>query len=327
MSYWVEQGVLWYANDLPGGFYSKHSIDEAKDTSTLTIFNLTWAKDAKHVWANGSRVRKVYAPAFQALNECFGRDNECVFDSLGRAVKGINAAAFEVLDDGLRHNDDGEHPDEAGYARCEGKIYHYEWGGHKTMAIRGADAETFEVLKWGFARDKNKVFLGINVAKANPQTFRHITCRFGHDGKHVFYLNRIVPEADPNTFEFLGDKFWAKGRSKVFCHDTIVPGADPTTAKLVGSFLKDANHIFFFPAGFKKLEGMDPATFEVFRSNYYRDKARIYCTGCFDGFVEEADLATFEELPALHPSRGDAWDKDWIYRGKNRLKPRSEYQE
>jgi len=326
MSYWVEAGKLWRGNDCPGGAYSKHTIDEG-DLSTLEILNRTCAKDAKHVWAEGRRFRKVHAPAFQALNASFGRDDECVFDSLGRVVKGLNAAAFEVLDDGLLHEDDSEYPTTGGYARCEGKIYHYDWSNHKTMLLRDADAATFEVLKWGFARDKNKVFWGINVAKANPQTFRHITCRFGEDGQHVFYYNRIVPEADPATFEFIGDQFWAKDRCRVFCHDSIVPGADPATAEVVGSFLKDANHVFFFPAGYKLLEGVDPATFEVLRSAYYRDKDRIYCHRPTEGFVEGADVLTFEELAPRHPSRGDAWDKDWIYRGRERLRPRSEFQE
>ena len=323
--YWVENGVLWHASDSSGDFHSKGKVAGA-DLATLQILNRTWAKDATRVWANGQPVRKAFAPAFEALNASFGRDNECVFDSLGRTVKDINAAAFEVLDDGLLH-DDRRNPKEAGYARCEGKIYHYDWSNHKTMLLRGADAATFEVLKWGFARDKNKVFWGINVAKANPRTFRHITCRFGEDGQHVFYYNRIVPEADPATFEFIGDQFWAKDRARVFCHDKVVPGAEPATAQVVGSFLKDANHVFFFPAGYKLLEGVDPATFEVFRSSYYRDKDRIYCHGSPEGFVEGADLLTFEELAPRHPSRGDAWDKDWIYRGKERWRPRSEFQD
>lgn len=326
MSYWVEKAVLRHGNDCSGGAYSKFPIKEA-DLSTLEIMNRTWAKDSKRVWADGHRVRVVYAPVFKALNASFGRDNECVFDSLGRLVKGMNAAGFEVLDDGLLQKDDNDDATEAGYARCEGKIYHYERRDHKTMLLRGADATTFEVLKWGFARDKNKVFCGINVVKADPQTFRHITCRFGADSSKVFYYNRIVPEADPATFEFIGGQHWAKDRCGVFCHDSIVPGADPATAKVVGSFLKDSNHVFFFPAGFKLLEGVDPATFELLHRSYYRDKDRVYWDGFSGGFVEGADLVTFEEFSSKHPSRGDAWDKNWIYRGNARWKPRSEYQE
>lgn len=326
MSYWIEKAALWYGDDCTGGAYSNFRIKEA-DLSTLEILNHTWAKDAKRVWANGHRLRMVYAPVFQALNASFGRDNECVFDSLGRLVKGMNAAAFEVLDDGLFKSDDDDHATESGYARCEGTIFHYDRSDHKTMRLRGADAATFEVLKWGVARDKNKVFHGVNVAKANPQTFRHITCRFSEDGRKVFYYNRIVPEADPATFEFIGGQFWAKDRSRVFCQDRIVPGADPATATIVGSFLKDSNHVYFFPAGHKRLEGVDPPTFEVLLHSYYRDKDRVYRKGFSEGFVEGAVIATFEELPPKHPSRGDAWDKNWIYRGNERWKPRSEYQE
>ncbi len=325
MSYWTENGKLWYGNDAHPSTYSKHRIDGV-ELSTLQILNRAWAKDAQHVWSEGQRVRNVHAPAFQALNAAFGRDNECVFDSLGQVVKGLNAAAFEVLDDGLLHEDDDDHPRVAGYARCEGKIYHYARFDHKTMLLRGADAASFEVLKWGFARDKNKVFHGFNVAKANPQTFRQLTCRFSEDGRKVFYYNRVVPEADPATFEFLGGGCWARDSHRVYCHASVVAGADAGSAKVVGTFLKDAAHVFFF-TGYKLLEGVDPATFELLRCCYYRDKDRVYCAGFQEGFVEGVDLPTFEELPGQHPSHGNAWDKNWIYRGSKRLRPRSEFQE
>jgi hypothetical protein len=65
----------------------------------------------------------------------------------------------------------------------------------------------------------------------------------------------------------------------------------------------------------------------VLRSSYYRDEDRIYSHGPTEGFVEGADLPTFEELPLRRPSRGDAWDKHWIYRGKERSRPCSEFQD
>src|SRR5436190_22019468 len=179
--YWIENGVLWFSRDTAGD--SKHKIPEA-DLATLQILNQTWAKDNKKVWALGDKVRKAYAPAFQALNASFGRDDECLFDSLGRIVKDINPAAFEVLDKGFVQLD---HPGDqkiAGYARCQGKIYHYEHFDHKTMWLRGADAESFEVLKWGLARDQSKVFKGQYVLKAKPQTFRQLTSLYSEDGQN-----------------------------------------------------------------------------------------------------------------------------------------------
>src|SRR5205814_6118022 len=122
---------------------------------TLQILNQTWARDDTQVWAVGQRVRKIHASAFQALNASFGRDNECLFDSLGRIVKDINPAAFEVLDEGFVQHEQPRDRKIAGYARYNGKIYHYEHFDHKTTCLRGADPQSFEVLKWGLARDKS----------------------------------------------------------------------------------------------------------------------------------------------------------------------------
>jgi hypothetical protein len=322
--YWIENGVLWYASDSSGNFHSKHKIEDA-DVSTLKVLNQTWAKDDKHVWAVGSKVWKVYATTFQALNASFGRDNECIFDSLGRIVQDVNAAVFEVLDEGLVQYDRPRERKIAGYVRCEGKIYHYEHFDHKTTCLRGADVETFEVLKWGLARDKKKVFKGQNVIKANPQTFRQITSLYSTDGQEVFYDRRVVPEADPATFEFLGGRSWAKDSSRIFFQSKIIPGPNPTMSRVVGNLLADASAVYSEISG-KVIEGLDAATVEHLGSSYYRDKARVY--SAFDNaIIEGADRDTFEKLPPKHPSGGSAWDKNWIYRSPQPRKLRSEYQE
>ena len=136
---------------------------------------------------------------------------------------------------------------------------------------------------------------------------------------------QIQEEAITQLAELLQDKMQPDGLAIVMEADHYCMqwrGVKDMDSKMVnsvmrGSFLKDATHVFFFPAGYKLLEGVDPATFEVLRSSYYRDKDRVYCTGFQEGFVEGADLPSFEELPPQHPSRGDAWDRNWIYRGKD----------
>jgi hypothetical protein len=278
----------------------------------LKVFNQTWARDDKHVWAVGYQVRKVYAPAFEALNHSFGRDNECVFDSLGRVVKDVNAATFEVLDDGFVNYEDSPDPKLLGYARCDGKIYHYEHFDHKTKCLRGADAASFEVLKWGLARDAKKVFKGQYVIKANPRTFRQITSLYSTDGEEVFYDRRVVPEADPDSFEFLGGRSWARDKGHVYFQFDIKPGLDPATARVVGDLLADSSAVYSEVYG-NVIPGLDAATVEHLGSYFYRDKSGIYSTQ-IGSFIEGADRDSFENLPPKHSSGGSAWDKNWIYR-------------
>lgn len=342
MSYSVNQGVVRYCNDLVGGGCHTHAIKDA-EVSSFVILNRTWAKDQKHVWANGRPVRKVYVESFEALNSAFGRDNECVFDSLGRLVKGLNAFAFEVLDDGLQHRAAGGCTD-ASYARCEGKIYHYEWGMHRTMWLRGAEAETFRALKWNYGCDRRRVYSSRWLVKgADSNTYRQITPYFAVDERSVFYFNRAIPEADPQTFEAFdsafwstadveaaalqgGRNFWAKDAHRVYHQDRVVAGADPKTAVPVGDLIKDERHVYRFLG--RPVKVADTASFEAIGCGvfYFRDKKHIYCDGMEWKTIPGADLETFEELPARHPSRGDAWDRNWIYRNRTeRWRPRNEF--
>src|SRR5216117_2315734 len=112
------------------------------------------------------------------------------------------------------------------------------------MWLRGADAESFEVLKWGLARDQSKVFKGQYVLKAKPQTFRQLTSLYSEDGRAVFYDTRVVAEADPASFEFLGGRSWARDKSHVFFQSEIIRGPDPGTSRVVGDVLVDAAAVY-----------------------------------------------------------------------------------
>ncbi len=338
MGFLVENGkAVYYAEPTYPG-QAAWTLKDV-DLNSFVILNSVWAKDRKHVWAQSRPVRGAYAPAFQALNAALGRDNECVFDSLGRMVKGVNAAAFEVLDDGLQ----GRAVITCGiesYACCEAKIYHYASWDHKTMWLRGADASTFRALKWGYGGDAQRVYSGNRLVKgAHAGSFRQLTPWFSTDGQSIFYFAQTVVGADPATFEALGAEFWkgavppceaiqgrndmwARDRNHVYYQHLVIEELDPATATLVGRMLKDTKHVY---TGYRRpIEGADAPSFEPVPGSYsyYRDRWRVY-SGTTP--IEEADPATFEALSQRHPSKGDAWDANWIYQHEQRWKPRSEF--
>jgi hypothetical protein len=342
MAYLIEKGRVVHYDEprYPG---QAAVVLKPADPSTFVILNNVWAKDEKYVWCRGALVRTAYAPAFKALNAAFGRDNECVFDSSwGRVVKGVNAAAFEVLDDGVM-GCSRTITLEASYARCEGKIYHYQSGDHKTMWLRGADASTFRALKWTYGCDARKVYCRNRpLSGARPDSFRQITPHFSSDGRKVYYYAQQLVEADPATFEVFGAEywanhsnptveelrarklsdFWARDKDHVFYQHLVMEGLDPTTAQVVGDMLKDATQVY---VGFQRpIEGADATSFERVPGwySYYRDRRRVYHLW---EPIEGVDLATFESLPFNHPSKGQAWDANWIYDKGNRWKPRSEF--
>ncbi len=61
--------------------------------------------------------------------------------------------------------------------------------------------DTFEVLKWGFAKDATHVFLGhARVRRADPGTSEQLNEYFSRDAKHVYYLSSRIDAADRNSF-------------------------------------------------------------------------------------------------------------------------------
>jgi hypothetical protein len=208
------------------------------------------------------------------------------------------------------------------------------------MLLRGADAQTFRALKWGYGCDARRVYCGnLLVKSAKAESLRQITPWYSTDGRSVFYFTQLVTDADPATFEPFGAEdwkaadlepeklrlrceMWARDRNHVYFQNQLIEALDPATAQVVGDVLKDATQVY---EGYgRPIEGADAPSFETVPGSYsyYRDSRRVYHSG---KPIEGPDLATFEALPRGHPSRGDAWDANWIYQRENRWKPRSEF--
>jgi DKNYY family len=124
-----------------------------------------------------------------------------------------------------------------------------------------SDPQTFEVLEYPFGKDKNAAYIGIvpipvaDIASWEPlqkgspdDPWEHVPDRlrpvsklvlmgWSRDRKHLYWGNKIVPEADPATFRLLltaADRkspfmagFYGKDKDHVFYSDQIISGADP----------------------------------------------------------------------------------------------------
>ncbi len=72
---------------------------------------------------------------------------------------------------------------------------------YKFYRLPGADPETFELLGDYYGKDKNYVFFQhYRLPGANPATFRVLTLFSGYDDKHVFHGDRLVGQTNINSF-------------------------------------------------------------------------------------------------------------------------------
>ncbi|WP_170110556.1 DKNYY domain-containing protein [Flavilitoribacter nigricans] len=88
---------------------------------------------------------------------------------------------------------------------------------------------------------------------------------------------RVQPlEVDPETFEILSQRAFAKDKDQVFYQGLVLPGVDAPSYRLLpsGIFTADKDRIYFLhlPIG-----QADPATFEEIGYPYAKDKNFIYC--------------------------------------------------
>jgi hypothetical protein len=179
-----------------------------------------------------------------------------------------------------------------------------------------ADSKTFHVLNYGFAQDNNHVFLFGGIITNCPPTDFHlyqpikpvIQSLYYRCGEKVFYWYAEIPEADPNSFIVLNQRYakdknsayliqfpikysdpntftllehdYSKDKLNVYHGGTLIPGADPSSFTPLGNYYsKDQNHVYYFS---RLLEDANPKTTYIFRyngdgfDNYALDEAVLY---------------------------------------------------
>ncbi len=105
-----------------------------------------------------------------------------------------------------------------------------------------ADPATFKTVyhsqDFCFGADATNVFMGEGrrvylLNKAQPSTFRLLTPdgRYACDAARVYYLGFELPQADPASFEILGE-FTAKDARQVYVGPKVLKLADPETFQL-----------------------------------------------------------------------------------------------
>ena len=202
------------------------------------------------------------------------------------------------------------------------KVY-YQFINRSCHPVEGGyDTATFEVLDYGFARDKNKGFYKGQAIKTRgtgtiyPQvktdgiTFEALAEGYAHDKDNVYFFNgsnfykSIIDGADPATFKVLSTWFGKDAYSGYYGWSAIlqsdgstfeVVDTKPTSQYEVTGFTKDAAHVFLND---KMINGADPKTFQVYKNLsdvsgrlFSRDSAHVFWG---TSMIPEADPDSFQ---------------------------------
>lgn len=133
---------------------------------------------------------------FEVIKEKWAKDkNHIIYD--GKARPSIDLKTFYF--------------DKNGLPKDSKNVYTTYWSGNfNTMLTwEGANPKTFELIKikngvnremWG--KDDKNYYRMRKVVNCDYETFEILSDSYSKDKDNVFYMGKVLPDADPNTFKF-----------------------------------------------------------------------------------------------------------------------------
>ena len=240
-------------------------------------------------------------------NSNYRKDNNYVYYGTD-IVSGADPNTFSIIDDQ--------------FAKDKTRVYS---GGD---LLEDSDSNTFVVGP--IPHDKFNVYLHLicednvwalcyrKIQSADPVTFQLLTYGFSKDKNHVFYGTKIIPEADVSTFAIHdGGKYgytYGYDKDKIFVRGYerigIIRKKCNILDQIRGYYLKCDDNVYYVD---KLLSGADVKTMIPVgvTSNYAKDSKSVY----FDGeIVVGADSETFTIGDGIN-----ATDKNYTYRFGKRV--------
>ncbi|OGG87319.1 hypothetical protein A3B87_01790 [Candidatus Kuenenbacteria bacterium RIFCSPHIGHO2_02_FULL_39_13] len=144
------------------------------------------------------------------------------------------------------------------------------------------DINSFEYLKYEFAKDKNGVYRNSTlILGASPDTIKIINKYYVMDDKNLYFVNYdnknfAFDNLDYDTFVILATRF-VKDKSHVYYQGSIIPEADVGSFECLGEwYQKDKNFVYFQG---EIIEEADADSFLLINGYFGKDKHHSYFLG------------------------------------------------
>ncbi|AWH88713.1 DKNYY domain-containing protein [Limnobaculum parvum] len=209
----------------------KHLILEDMDPATIVVVSPQLMKDKRFVYL---RIPPNRMP---------------------QKIEGVDSASFEAIL-GTPYIKDATQV----FYRPDDNSEHY-------LPIVQADPASFRVDNPdpSYSRDASHIFFhGKVIAGADVKTFRQLMAsQYNLDANYVYFNNLRINDADPASFEILGNGY-ARDAQALFFQDKKIPDADLQSFELkYNGFAKDAKNAYYKG---EIIAGVDMASFEIVSS-------------------------------------------------------------
>ena len=226
---------------------------------SFEIINDEYSKDSLHVFSRGEILDGVDAQSFVILCDYYRKDKNQAY-YFNYPILKSDPATFKVLSDVI--------------SKDHNNLYYNEFliQNKKPSEISQSDADNMENgWKWT-ALHLNET----TVIMVPSDEMERITYQFFVYNNEVYATDKKLEGVKPNDVIVLSkkdsdeqgdeEKIFVRIASEIFYHDKLIPEADPTTFEIISEhFSKDNQHVYW---GENKVINANPLTFEYKKSLY-----------------------------------------------------------
>ena len=296
--YFKENGEVYYK--MP--YFEIKSKVKGADAKTLENVgedNMEMAgffgKDSKNTYFIGKKIKDVSPKGFEILDTKYVKDDKNLYkfetDSLSYfssneiktkkvSIDGLDVKSFKVLED----NKDSYF----NYYVDKSNVYIDKDNLEK---ITGADRNSFEILGYSIARDKNNVYnKGEKLGNIDIASFKYFDNGIAKDKNRVFYMDerKDIKNADAKTFERMGESYYFRDKNNVFA---------------LKNDYTDSNYNLVLEMS----KNIDRNSFDILNAEFGKDKNGVYYFGEKIDGISSNNAKVVEELG----------DYDYIFQSGN----------
>ena len=157
--------------------------------------------------------------------------------------------------------------------------------------ITGADRNSFEILGYSIARDKNNVYnKGEKLGNIDIASFKYFDNWIAKDKNRVFYMDerKDIKNADAKTFERMGESYYFRDKNNVFA---------------LKNDYSDSNYNLVLEMS----KNIDRSSFDILNNEFGKDKNGVYHFGEKIDGISSNNAKVVEELG----------DYDYIFQSGN----------
>ena len=296
--YFKENGEVYYK--MP--YFEIKSKVKGADAKTLENVgedNMEMAgffgKDSKNTYFIGKKIKDVSPKGFEILDAKYVKDDKNLYkleDKLSSyfssneiktkkvSIDGLDVKSFKVLE-----NNKDSYFD---YYVDKSNVYIDKDNLEK---ITGADRNSFEILGYSIARDKNNVYKkGEKLGNIDIASFKYFDNGIAKDKNRVFYMDerKDIKNADAKTFERMGESYYFRDKNNVFA---------------LKNDYSDSNYNLVLEMS----KNIDRSSFDILNAEFGKDKNGVYHFGEKIDGISSNNAKVVEELG----------DYDYIFQSGN----------